>query len=125
MKIAVSTDSGMVSPHFGRCPEFTIAEIEDGKVTKKEVIENPGHSTGLIPNFLSDKRVEVVIAGGAGFKAKQFFDELGIKLIIGIEGKVDDVIDSFAKGELEEGESFCSPGKGKDYGVAKEDGHHN
>jgi predicted Fe-Mo cluster-binding NifX family protein len=125
MKIAISTDSGMVSPHFGRCPEFTIVEIEDGKVTKKEVIQNPGHATGLIPNFLSDKGVEVVIAGGAGFRAQQFFDELGIRLITGVEGKVDDAIDAFIKGKLEQGKSFCSPGKGKGYGVPKEDGHHD
>jgi len=31
MKIAISTDSGFVSEHFGRCPSFTIVEITDGK----------------------------------------------------------------------------------------------
>jgi len=31
MKIAISTDAGFVSAHFGRCPSFTIAEIEEEK----------------------------------------------------------------------------------------------
>ena len=38
MKIAISTDNGQVSAHFGRCPEFTVVEIENGKVLSKEVI---------------------------------------------------------------------------------------
>ena len=29
MKVAVSTDNGNVSPHFGRCPEFTLVEIDE------------------------------------------------------------------------------------------------
>jgi len=123
MKIAISTDSGQVSAHFGRCPEFTIVEIEDGKVKKKEVIPNPGHATGFIPKFLHDKGVECIIAGGMGFRAQGFFDEFGIKTIVGVSGKVDDVIEQLAKGKLKGGESLCKPGLGKGYGLEKEDSH--
>ena len=121
IKIAISTDSGMVSPHFGRCPEFTIVEITDGKVIKKEVIDNPGHKTGFLPNFFNEQGINYVIAGGAGFRAQQFFDELGIKLITGVQGKIDDVINDFVNGKLEQGESLCRPGEGKGYGIEKED----
>ncbi|MGB3112619.1 MAG: NifB/NifX family molybdenum-iron cluster-binding protein, partial [Candidatus Omnitrophota bacterium] len=41
MRIAISTDGGSVSPHFGRCPSFTIVDFEDGTMIKKEVIDNP------------------------------------------------------------------------------------
>jgi predicted Fe-Mo cluster-binding NifX family protein len=121
MKIAISTDNGKVSEHFGRCPQFTIVEIKDNKVIKKEVIQNPGHATGFLPKFFKEKRVECIIAGGAGFRAQQFFSEFGIKLIIGVQGKVDDVINDFIKMELKQGESLCKPGKGKGYGIEKED----
>ena len=124
MKIAISTDSGMVSPHFGRCPQFTIVEIEDNKIIKKETINNPGHSTGSIPRFLNEKGVNCVMAGGAGFRAQQFFNEFGIKLIVGIQGKIDDVINQFLKGEIKGGESLCKPQSGKGYGIEKEDSHH-
>ena len=30
MKVAISTDNDQVSAHFGRCPLFTIIDIEDG-----------------------------------------------------------------------------------------------
>jgi predicted Fe-Mo cluster-binding NifX family protein len=121
MKIAVSTDSGMVSAHFGRCPEFTIAEIYNGKVKSKSTVPNPGHRTGFLPSFLSEKGVKCVIAGGAGMKAQQFFAQYGIDLITGVQGNVDDVIHKFAVGKLAGGPSFCKPGKGKGYGIEKED----
>ena len=124
MKIAVSTDNGDVSEHFGRCPQFTIADVSDGKVTKKEVIENPGHDTmGGLPKSLHELGVNVVIAGGAGFRAQEFFKEFDIDMIVGISGSVDEVIENFACGKLEGGAGMCSPGGGRGYGVRKEDGH--
>ena len=125
MKVAISTDNGEVSAHFGRCPEFTIVEIKDKKIVKKEIIENPGHRTGFLPKYFKEQGISCMIAGGAGFRAKGFFEEYNIKLITGVEGKIDDVINEFIKGGIEQGEDFCSPGKGKDYGVDKEDGHHH
>ena len=44
MKIAVPTENGMVSAHFGRCPEFTIAEIMDGKIVITLTV--PGRRNG-------------------------------------------------------------------------------
>ena len=123
MKVAISTDSGKVSEHFGRCPEFTIAEIEDGKVVKKEVIENPGHATGFLPRFFKEQGVELVVAGGAGMRAQQFFEEFGIKLVVGVSGSVDEALQALAKGKLEDKEGMCNPGAGKGYGIPKEDGH--
>jgi len=124
MKIAISTDNGEVSPHFGRCPEFTIIEVEDNKIIKKEVIDNPGHMTGFLPKFFNEQGVDCVIAGGAGFRAQQLFNEFDIELITGVQGKVDDIIDDLIKGKLKQGESLCKPGKGKGYGLEKEDSSH-
>ena len=38
MKAAISTDGGFVSAHFGRCPSFTIVEMEDGQVKSTDEI---------------------------------------------------------------------------------------
>ena len=104
MKAAISTDGKAVSMHFGRCPSFTLVEFDaEGTIIGKEQIENPGHQPGFLPQFLSEKGVNYVIAGGAGGRAQ------GEKL---------------AKGELEGGESFCQPGAGKGYGVEKSECDH-
>jgi len=119
MKIAISTDGDFVSAHFGRCPAFTIAEINDGRLMKKEVIDNPGHEPGRIPKFLKEKGVDCIIAGGMGMRATELFKEFNIRAIVGVSGTVEDTIEQVQKGVLKGGESLCKPGAGKGYGVEK------
>ena len=119
MRIAISTDGEFVSAHFGRCPSFTIIDIEDGKILKKDVVDNPGHQPGFIPQFLHKKGVNCIVAGGMGIRATGFFNDLGIQAIVGVSGNIDEVIEKLLKGTLEGGESLCKPGAGKGYGIEK------
>jgi len=124
MKVAISTDGDSVSAHFGRCPFFTIVDIEGDNVKAKEIADNPGHHPGVIPQFLNEKGVKAIIAGGMGQNAVGFFDEFGIQVIVGISGKVNDVIEHLRKGTLAGGESLCKPGAGKGYGLDKTECDH-
>ena len=119
MKVAISTDGDQVSAHFGRCPAFTIAEIENNQVINKATIDNPGHHPGFLPKFLHDKGVTAIVAGGMGMRAQELFAQAGIKTIMGIGGELNGVIKKIADGTLEGGESLCNPGAGKGYGVDK------
>lgn len=119
MRIAIATDGDYVAAHFGRCPAFTLVDIEGNTITVREVIENPGHQPGFIPRFLYDRGVRCIVAGGMGPRAVDLFRELNMEAIAGIEGKVTDTIERFAKGALIGGESLCQPGAGKGYGVEK------
>ncbi|MCD6473038.1 NifB/NifX family molybdenum-iron cluster-binding protein [Candidatus Aerophobetes bacterium] len=119
MKIAISTDGDFVSAHFGRCPAFTLVEIEGDKVVNKEAIANPGHHPGFLPNFLAERGVEYIICGGMGQRAQGMFEEKQIKPIVGVQGRVDETIDKLIRGELKGGESLCQPGRGKGYGIPK------
>jgi len=124
MRIAISTDAGFVSAHFGRCPSFAIAEIEEGKVLKVEEINNPGHQPAFLPNFLEERGVKYIICGGMGNRAQMLFAEKKITPIIGVTGKIEEVIEKFAQGKLKSEESFCKPGAGKGYGLEKEECDH-
>jgi len=124
MKVAISTDGNQVSAHFGRCPSFTIANIEDGQVLSKEIISNPGHRAGFLPEFLHGQGVECIIAGGMGNRASMLFGDSGIKIIIGVTGSVDETIEKLAEGTLKGGESLCSPGSGRGYGISRSDTEH-
>lgn len=124
MKVAISTDSGYVSAHFGRCPEFTILDIDDGKIVNKQVIPNPGHHPGYLPEYFEQMGISAVIAGGGGTRAQMLFAEKNIQFILGVTDKIDEVIDKLCKGKLEGGESLCSPGAGKGYGVEKDECDH-
>jgi len=119
MKIAISTDGNHVSAHFGRCPIFTIVEFENGKIIKKEVINNPGHHPGFLPQFFREQGIECIIAGGMGNKAKDLFDQFEIQQIVGVTGTIENAISHIVEGTLEGGESLCKPGGGKGYGIDK------
>lgn len=119
MRCAIATDGASVSAHFGRCPSFTIVDIDGKKVTGREVLANPGHEPGLIPQLLHTKGVECIVAGGMGMRASDLFASFGITAIVGIDGAVEDVIAQLAKGTLRGGESLCKPGAGKGYGLDK------
>jgi predicted Fe-Mo cluster-binding NifX family protein len=114
MKIAISTESGSVSAHFGRCPSYTIVDIQDGKAVERDEISNPGHTPGFLPHFLSGKGVEVIIAGGMGPRAQGLFAEHNIRTIIGVKGRIDDVIDRFIRGELQPGPDLCDHERGRE-----------
>jgi predicted Fe-Mo cluster-binding NifX family protein len=120
MRAAISTDGEYVSAHFGRCPAFTIVDVENGRVKKQERISNPGHQPGFLPRFLKERSVDCIIAGGMGQKAQMLFSEHNIKTVMGISGKLEDVIEQICKDTLTGGESMCSPGAGKGYGLDKD-----
>ena len=124
MRVAISTEGNSVSLHFGRCPFFTIVDIEGGKVISKEVIDNPGHQPGFIPQFLHKKGVECIVCGGMGSRAVGLFEEMGIQTIVGVRGEVDEVIEELQRGTLKGGESLCKPGSGKGYGLEKTECDH-
>jgi len=124
MKVAISTDGNLVSAHFGRCPSYTIVELDEGKVVKRDLVQNPGHQPGFIPEFLHEKGVGCIVAGGMGRRASELFEGMGIEAVVGVSGSVDDAIASILDGTLEGGESLCSPGAGKGYGVEKDECDH-
>ena len=119
MKIAISTDQGYVSAHFGRCQSYTIAEIKEGQVLNREEIPNPGHQPGFLPQYLSEKGVNCIIAGGMGPQAQGLFAQKNIEPIIGVQGAVDEVIEKFINQELEVGDDLC----GHKYGVEEHPPH--
>jgi predicted Fe-Mo cluster-binding NifX family protein len=124
LRIAISTDGDSVSAHFGRCPSFTIIEIDNDRLIDKQTIDNPGHHPGFLPQFLHEKGVDCIIAGGMGHRAGALFAESGIQTIMGISGSIDEVIDKIIRGTLEGGQSLCRPGSGRGYGIEKTECEH-
>ncbi len=122
MKIAIATDNGQVAQHFGRCMEYTIFDIEKDKIVNKTLLPNPGHAPGAIPKFLHDNGCDLIIAGGMGRRAQEFFKQFNIDWIIGVQGNVDAVIQDYMNNSLVAGESSCTHGEGHGDGTH---GHEN
>lgn len=108
MKIAVASEKEMVTSHFGHCENFNIYEAEGSKIVKSESIQNPGHRPGFLPNFLNDMGVNVIISGGMGQGAVEIFNEKGIEVITGAEGKAKKAAEDYLKGSLKSTGSICN-----------------
>lgn len=124
MLIAIATDEGYVSPHFGRCQTYTLADIVEGNVKEKSIVNNPGHSPGAIPQFLNEKGVKRIVCGGMGPRAMELFKQYNIEMQTGVEGKIENVINDIAQGTLTGGASPCTPGAGRGYGIEKTECDH-
>ncbi len=120
MRYVISTDGNAVSQHFGRCPQFTIVDIKDNKVTHQETIANPGHMPAFLPEFFAKQGAAYIIAGGMGQRARMLFDEKGIKTVMGVSGSIEDVVQAIVSGTLSGGGNQCVPESGKGYGLDKE-----
>ncbi len=107
MKVAVATENGHVAQHFGRCSHYTIANVDKDNILSIEIMSNPGHEPGYLPQYLSEKGVECIIAGGMGTMAQNLFAEKNICTIVGIVGDVNGVLQRFAEGKLKGAQSLC------------------
>ena len=108
MKIAIATDGNQVSSHFGHCEKFTVVTTENGQITGREFVANPGHQPGFLPNFLNDLGVNVIIAGGMGGSARQLFEDMGVEIITGAVGDIGQVAEDYSNGCLKSTDSVCT-----------------
>ena len=108
MRIAMASEDklglqGEVSAHFGRCPYYTFLDVEKETVNTWEVVDNPhfgNHIPGKVPEFIHSQKANVIIAGGMGPRAIEFFDGFGIEAVTGAFGKIEDVLQAYLRGEL-------------------------
>lgn len=110
MRIAVSANSkngldSLVAEHFGRCPFFALVDVEDKEVQAIEVVENPffhGHQPGQVPGFIHEQKANVMLSGGMGGRAIQFFQQFGIEAATGASGTVRTALEHYFGGILTE-----------------------
>ena len=115
--VAVTAESedgldAQVAQHFGRCPFYTLVTIKNGKIESDRSIANPffnAHQPGQVPAFINEQNVDMIIAGGMGQRAVQFFNEFGIEPVTGATGTVRETIEAYLNGTLT-GTTPCSGG---------------
>ncbi len=107
IKIAVASDGGNVTGHFGHCEAFRIYTCDQQTVLEEEILPNPGHKPGFLPNLLADHGVGVIICGGMGAGAREGFGTRGVQIITGAAGDARAAAEAFLKGELVSTDTVC------------------
>lgn len=94
---------GQASAHFGRCPYYTLVDLDDGQVCAVRIRENPhahAHRPGVMPQFIHSLGANVILAGGMGPRAVSLFQSLGIEVATGAVGRTGAVLDAWREGRL-------------------------
>lgn len=111
MKIAVPTSEGALCMHFGHCDVFTMFTVgSDNQIASIEAVTPPPHEPGLLPRWMKEQQVDVVIAGGMGVKAQSLFSRMGIKAIAGASSQLTlkELVMDFLSNTLVTGDNACS-----------------
>ena len=110
MKISVTAENNnglesTVAQHFGHAPFFIMVDMENGEVTAAQGIANPfavAHHPGQIPAYIHEQKANVILSGGMGGRAIDFFEQLGIKAVTGATGTVRQALENYLGGKLKE-----------------------
>jgi len=108
MKIAIPLAEGKLAMHFGHSKEFAIIEVNGSEIKNKETLEPPPHEPGVLPKWLNDQGVNVVLAGGMGGRALQLFAQHGIKVLTGAPAlPPEDLVAQYMENSLQTGDNVC------------------
>ncbi len=110
MKIAITAENNnglesMVAQHFGHAPFFILVDVENSEVTATQGVANPfaeAHQPGQIPEFIHQQKANVILSGGMGGRAIEFFEQLDIRAATGASGTVRQALENYLGGKLTE-----------------------
>ena len=108
--IAIPVAGGRLCMHFGHCEQFALLDVDtaDKKILNSRHIDPPPHQPGLLPQWLHEQGVNLVIAGGMGGRAQGIFAEQGIEVLVGAPAESpDSLARSYLDGTLRPGENTC------------------
>ncbi|MCF8094335.1 MAG: NifB/NifX family molybdenum-iron cluster-binding protein [Desulfobacteraceae bacterium] len=113
MKFAIPLADGKLTPHFGHCKEFAFVEVNDHQITNREVLVPPPHEPGVLPKWLAENNVNIVLAGGMGRRAIDLLSQAGVEVITGAPvADPESLVKEYLQNALETGNNACSGGGG-------------
>ncbi|NQT35418.1 P-loop NTPase [bacterium] len=114
MRIALPIANNKLCAHFGHCESFALIDVDEQNKTIEHsaLIPSPGHQPGLLPPWLREHGVDLVITGGMGMKAIDLLSAQGIKVVMGAsEDSPERLVQSYLEGSLVIGENICDHGE--------------
>jgi predicted Fe-Mo cluster-binding NifX family protein len=110
MKIAIPLADGKLTAHFGHCGQFAIVDVdtESKTIQRQLVLDPPPHEPGVLPAWLAEQGVRLVIAGGMGQRAQMLFTDKGIDVIVGAPVDTPEaLVSDYLAGTLQVGDNVC------------------
>ncbi|MBZ5667563.1 MAG: NifB/NifX family molybdenum-iron cluster-binding protein [Acidobacteriia bacterium] len=110
MRIAVPLSGGRLSQHFGHSEQFLFvdADLEQKQVLGRNVETAPEHAPRVLPKWLAEHGVDVVIASGMGEHARGLLAASSVQVLTGVSATDPEVlVADFIHARLETGANYC------------------
>lgn len=110
MRIVLPLSGGLLCQHFGHCETFAMFDVsaEGGQVLGRTSATPPPHAPGVLPQWLHEQGVNLVLAGGMGSRAQTLFGEAGIRVVTGVPSlPAEEVVQAYLNGTLTTGVNTC------------------
>ena len=108
--IAVPVTGGRLCTHFGHSEWFALLDVDTARkqILHSRQLDPPVHQPGVLPRWLHDQGVNVVIAGGMGQRAQTLFAEQGIEVHVGAPAeRPESLVRDYLDHTLRLGENAC------------------
>ncbi len=110
MRIAIPVTGDRLDEHFGHCEKFAFVDVDPGTKAVIATTEAaaPEHQHGLLPPWLKERGVTLVIAGGMGAHARSLLQEASIEIHTGAPAEtVAVLVARYLDGTLESSDRAC------------------
>ena len=107
MKLAIPVFNGYVSPRVDCTRTFTLLDISEGEVVQRDEVSIPPMHPLQLAGYLKSRNIQTIICGGIPFPLIQVMQQHDMKVIYGIIGEIDEVVDAFIRGTLHVNHNFC------------------
>lgn len=108
--VAVPVANGQLCEHFGHCENFALYEVDPPakKVLGSQLLEPPPHEPGVLPRWLHEQGVNVILAGGMGRRAQDIFAAHEIQVVVGLSAQPPEaVVQGYLDGLLQASANPC------------------
>lgn len=99
------------SGHFGRAKYFAFIDTNDDKTYELEIKSSPfiaGHGPGDLPKFIKDNDANTLIVSNIGARAIDLFEQMGISVLSGATGTIEEVMDLYFNDKLTNQDLGCN-----------------
>lgn len=109
-RIAIPLAEGKLAQHFGHCEKFVLFDVDEEKkeIVNTTTVSPPAHQPGILPPWLAERGVDMIITGGMGSRAKSLFDAHRINVVTGAASdEPTTIVNQYLEGTLVTGENIC------------------
>ena len=83
MRIAIPALKGRLATQFRDFKQITLLDAEDREIKEQKRLTRPNIELRMLPCWLRDHDVDLIIAGNLNERATSLFQKAGIKVITG------------------------------------------